>query len=316
MDIVNNKGKFKENEPKGMKFKSFMKESGFYIAIVVGLCVLAAGAVYFSTNQILKDPEVQPPIAGDNLGDNGYELGLGDLEDPFENVPDQSSIDWGAENSEDNPYIGMEDIGVDPEGNETQVDNEPDGLAGKEVKDKEDDDKDGDGKESNGSNEDPAVSTSGDTDFLDDAATEDVVFAIVRPAFKTPVSGKIQSEYSMDKLVFSPTFNEWRTHSGIDIAAPRGEVVRSIGDGKILEVKNDPRYGFTIVIDHNNGYKSIYSNLASDQTIQVGQELKLGDPIGAIGATAIFESAEPTHLHFELYKENKLVDPAAYIDFK
>jgi murein DD-endopeptidase MepM/ murein hydrolase activator NlpD len=48
--------------------------------------------------------------------------------------------------------------------------------------------------------------------------------------------------------------------------------------------------------------------------MQVGQEVKLGDPIGSVGATAIFESAEPTHLHFELYKENKLVDPAAYID--
>ena len=118
----------------------------------------------------------------------------------------------------------------------------------------------------------------------------------------------------MDKLVFSPTFNEWRTHSGVDISAPRGEVVRSIGNGTILEIKNDPRFGFTIVIDHKNGYKSLYANLASDQTLQVGQEIKLGDPIGSVGATAIFESAEPTHLHFELYKENKLVDPAAYLD--
>jgi len=164
--------------------------------------------------------------------------------------------------------------------------------------------------------EDASVTTTGEaTAIPDDAATEDVVLAIVRPSFKPPVTGKIQTEYSMDKLIFSPTFNEWRTHSGVDIAAPRGEVVRAIGDGTILEIKNDPRYGFTIVIDHNNGYKSVYSNLANDQTMQVGKEVKQGDPIGAVGATAIFESAEPTHLHFELYKENKLVDPAAYIEF-
>ncbi|NLM73150.1 MAG: M23 family metallopeptidase [Clostridiaceae bacterium] len=118
----------------------------------------------------------------------------------------------------------------------------------------------------------------------------------------------------MDKLVFSPTFNEWRTHSGVDISAPRGEVVRSVGDGVVLEIKNDPRFGFTVVIDHGNGYKSLYANLASDKTLQVGQNVKQGDPIGSVGATAIFESAEPTHLHFELYKENKLVDPADYID--
>ena len=53
---MNNKGKFRDELPKENKFKSFFKESGFYIAIVVGLCALAAGAVYFSTNQILSDP--------------------------------------------------------------------------------------------------------------------------------------------------------------------------------------------------------------------------------------------------------------------
>ncbi|MGI6050137.1 MAG: peptidoglycan DD-metalloendopeptidase family protein [Acetivibrionales bacterium] len=314
---MNNKGRFKDNDPKGNKFKSFMKESGFYIAIVVGLCVLAAGVVYFSTNQILKDPDAKPPIAGDDLSENGYEIGLGDAEDPLDDFGDQSSIDWGSDFSEDNPYIGMEDFDLDPEDNEMQVDNDPEEQADKDVKDNKEDNKDGEkeDKDSKTSGQDPSVTTSGETDFFDDSATEDVVLAIVRPAFKPPMSGKIQSEYSMDKLVFSPTFNEWRTHSGVDIAAPRGEVVRSIGDGKVLEVKNDPRYGFTVVIDHNNGYKSIYSNLASDQTIQIGQEVKLGDPIGAVGATAIFESAEPTHLHLELYKENKLVDPAAYIDF-
>lgn len=304
---MNIKGRFKDEEP-GKKFKSFFKESGFYIAIVVGLCALAAGAVYFSTNQILSDPEPNPYYAQEEDLNEDDDIGFEDFINPFEeNETDQSSIfDEGTQYYEDDPLIGMDDI---EEGPATDIDvdetvPDPDTNVIHEEKEP-------------GPREEASVATTGKTqpEIDEDAATEDVVLAIVRPGFKAPVEGKIQAEYSMDKLIFSPTFNEWRTHSGVDISASRGEVVRSVGNGVVLEIKNDPRYGFTVVIDHKNGYKSVYSNLASDQTLQVGQEVKLGDPIGSVGATAIFESAEPTHLHFELYKENKLVDPAAYIDF-
>lgn len=304
---MNNKGRFKEEEH-GNKFKAFFKESGFYIAIVVGLCALAAGAVYFSTNQILSDPEPDPYYAQEDGPDEEQDLGLNDYTNPFEDNPqDQSSIvDEGTNSFEDDPLIGMEEVEDEPASDTTVDETIPDPDTNVIHEEKE-----------LGPEEDASTTTTGNTQAAveEDAATEDVVLAIVRPAFQGPVAGKVQSEFSMDKLVFSPTFNEWRTHSGIDIASPRGEVVRTVGNGTVLEIKNDPRYGFTVVIDHKNGYKSVYSNLASDQTLQIGQEVKLGDPIGAVGATAIFESAEPTHLHFELYKENKLVDPAAYIDF-
>lgn len=294
---MNNKGNFKEDGSVGNKFKAFFKESGFYIAIVVGLCALAAGAVFFSTNQILTDPD--PYEAEENNPDNN--LGLIDYPETIDDEPDQSSIvDDGAQYSEDGPYVGIGEGDQASEGDQTNSSDANQEVAKNEPKEAAND----------------AKPASGNTEANadDNSATQDVVLAVVRPAFSAPVAGAIQAEYSMDKLVFSPTFNEWRTHSGVDITAPRGEVVRSVGNGAVSEIKNDPRYGFTIVIDHKNGYKSLYANLASDQTMQVGQEVKLGDPIGSVGATAIFESAEPTHLHFELYKENKLVDPAAYID--
>lgn len=308
---MNNKGSFRDDETFGTKIKGFFKESGFYIAIVAGLCVLAAGAVYFSTNQILTDPE---PNKAQEDGlvqeeDNGR-IGF-NVPDEYNN-PDQSSIidGNGSEFADEGPYVGLdeepiseeivedgpaEEQAVQPKGADNETGAQPGQVSG--------------------SNE-QAQATSGNAsvDIKDNAATEDVVLAIVRPGFISPVNGSVQNGYSMDKLVFSPTFNEWRTHSGVDISAPRGEVVRSVGDGVVLEIKNDPRFGFTVVIDHGNGYKSLYANLASDKTLQVGQNVKQGDPIGSVGATAIFESAEPTHLHFELYKENKLVDPADYID--
>ena len=300
---MNNKGSFKDEGSIGKKVKGFFKESGFYIAIVVGLCALAAGAVYFSTNQILTDPDQHQ--AQEDGPDNQNNLGM-DIADPDFDDPDQSSIvDNNSVNSDDGPYVGMEDEGEIPDGAVGDADEEPQSNVAQDNP-----------KPDTASNGEPAQSASGNTQagIKEDEATQDVVLAVVRPSFTAPTVGKVQAEYSMDKLVFSPTFNEWRTHSGVDISAPRGEVVRAIGDGSILEIKNDPRFGFTIVIDHKNGYKSLYANLANDQTLKVGQAVKGGDPIGSVGATAIFESAEPTHMHFELYKENKLVDPAAYIE--
>jgi len=314
VETVNNKGSFREDNSFGKKLTRFFKESGFYIAIVVGLCVLAAGAVYFSTNQILTDPE--PNQAQENMPGEDNIIGKIDFNVPEEE--DEDSIigstedNTGTDNADDGPLWGLDEepqeiIDEEPSSEDISEPNEQ--MAGGQEQAKVE-------PKPESESEDVAKETSGNTGSAidDNSATEDVVLAIVRPAFIAPVDGPVQSEYSMDKLVFSPTFNEWRTHSGVDIAAPRGEVVRAVGDGVVLEIKNDPRFGFTVVIDHKNGYKSLYANRASDKTLQVGQEVKQGDPIGSVGSTAIFESAEPTHLHFELYKENKLVDPADYID--
>lgn len=311
---MNNKGSFKDDGSTGSKFKKFFKESGFYIAIVVGVCALAAGAVFFSTNQILTDPNQNAKEEDQN---DGINYGLTDFgQDDTGLGSEESSITDGqgseiAQNGTEQDLTSQDDASGIEEGPVGQ--GEPDGTNDTAQNDT-----------AQTGNSDTAQNTNGDSQAAsgnvvggseDNSATADVVLAVVKPNFQTPVNGKIQNDYSMDKLVFSPTFNEWRTHSGVDISAPRGEVVKSCGNGVILEIKNDPRFGFTIVIDHKNGYKSLYANLASDKTMQVGQEVKLGDTIGSIGATAIFESAEPTHLHFEVYKENKLVNPADYIDF-
>lgn len=317
---MNNKGSFKKEGSLGKRLLGFFKESGFYIAIVVGLCALAAGAVFFSTNQLLTDPDdlvEEDPIdysEGDDLSfiDDGLDIGVDIGDEIGDDIFDSSSINdsSGTDYADDGPDLqpAVED---EPD---------PDGTAvgqGEVTGEVADSGTKGNSSGSAASTDDNAAAASGTVDASNDdsAPVEDVVLAVVKPSFQAPLSGKIQAEYSMDKLVFSPTFNEWRTHSGVDISAPRGEVVKAIGNGVVSEIKNDPRYGFTVVIDHKNGYKSLYANLASDKNMKVGQEVKLGDPIGAVGATAIFESAEATHIHFELFKENKLVDPAAYIEF-
>lgn len=133
------------------------------------------------------------------------------------------------------------------------------------------------------------------------------------PSFVKPADGEIVKDYSKDNLVYSSTLEEWTTHLGIDIAMQKTDVVRAVADGKVKSIKNDPRYGLTVVIEHQNGFESIYSSLLTAEFITVGEEIKQGSTIATVGNTATFEIADTTHLHFEMKKDGQNVDPNIYI---
>lgn len=132
-------------------------------------------------------------------------------------------------------------------------------------------------------------------------------------SFVKPADGEIVKDYSKDNLVYSSTLEEWTTHLGIDIAMQKTDVVKAVADGKVKSIKNDPRYGLTVVIEHQNGFESIYSSLLTAEFITVGEEIKQGSTIATVGNTATFEIADTTHLHFEMKKDGQNVDPNIYI---
>lgn len=134
--------------------------------------------------------------------------------------------------------------------------------------------------------------------------------------FVFPVFGEITFDYSQDKLVYSKTLGDWRTHKGADIAADRGTQVKAVADGVVTDIKNDPMFGITVIVDHQTGLKTVYANLAGDDMVAVNQKVKQGDVIGSVGNTALFESAEAPHLHFEVWKNNVLADPKTYLPKK
>ena len=133
------------------------------------------------------------------------------------------------------------------------------------------------------------------------------------PEFTMPVEGDILREYAKENLVYSTTLDEWITHNGIDIAAEKTTVVKASAEGTVKSIKNDPRYGLTVVIEHTNGFSSVYSNLLTAEFIEEGEAVKQGQTIGTVGNTATFEIADESHLHFEILKDNANVDPQLYI---
>ena len=119
--------------------------------------------------------------------------------------------------------------------------------------------------------------------------------------------------FAKDSLIYSDTLEEWVTHLGIDIKAERTSVVKSAEDGKVTSIKNDPRYGLTIVIEHVNGFKTVYSNLLTSEFVKEGETVKKGQSIATVGNSASFEIVDEPHLHFEILKDNVNVDPSIYL---
>lgn len=128
-------------------------------------------------------------------------------------------------------------------------------------------------------------------------------------AFVKPVEGEIVREYAKDNLIYSETLQEWTTHTGIDIKADKTTVVKAAEDGTVKSIKNDPRYGLTIVIEHDGQYQTIYSNLLTSEFVVEGEKVEKGQAIGTVGNTAVFEIADEPHLHFEIWKDSLPIDP-------
>lgn len=131
--------------------------------------------------------------------------------------------------------------------------------------------------------------------------------------FVKPTEGEIICEFAKDNLIYSETLKEWITHTAVDIKADKTSVIKSSADGIVKSIVNDPRYGLTVVIEHDDGYETVYSNLLTAEFVVEGEEVTQGQTIGTAGNTASFESSMDCHLHFELLKDGEYLDPTIYL---
>lgn len=132
-------------------------------------------------------------------------------------------------------------------------------------------------------------------------------------AWVWPVKGEIERRYAVETLAYDVTMKDWRTHDGVDVLADKGTVVRAASDGTVESITQDDLYGTTVTIDHGNGLKSTYSNLADKPTVKQGDSVGAGDVIGSVGATALCEVGQGSHVHIAMSKDGNSVDPTKYL---
>ncbi|EPR08003.1 M23 family metallopeptidase [Ruminiclostridium papyrosolvens] len=128
------------------------------------------------------------------------------------------------------------------------------------------------------------------------------------PSF-IPAKGRITSPFGMRN---HPITHIRTVHKGVDIDAETGDPIMAAASGKVIYSGLSGGYGKHVIIDHGNGFKTIYGH-SSKLLVKAGQIVKKGQKIALVGSTG--RSTGP-HLHFEIRIADTAVDPVKYVEFK
>lgn len=121
----------------------------------------------------------------------------------------------------------------------------------------------------------------------------------------TPVKGKITSEFGRRE---DPILDIWHFHSGVDISASPGTAIQATADGVVSFSAWKNNSGYLVVVEHGCGFSTIYAHNKIN-LVKVGQRVNRGDVIGQVGSTG---KATGPHVHYEVWKDGKHVNPQHY----
>ncbi len=138
---------------------------------------------------------------------------------------------------------------------------------------------------------------------------EDLFNTMISTPVGTPLTGKINSSFGYRKDPFKKRAG---FHSGIDIDADYGQKIVATADGKVTKASWHSSYGKTVIIEHENGYETLFGHLSSI-TVKEGDLVKVGNVIGKAGSTG---RSTGTHLHYEVIKDGKRVNPKNFLSLK
>ena len=164
--------------------------------------------------------------------------------------------------------------------------------------------------------EEPAPVQPDDPQPLKEPVPQEEAAASAQPkevVYTWPVKGEVLRGFSLETLAYDVTMGDWRTHSGVDLAAEAGLKVLAAGEGQVTQVYDDPMMGTTVVVEQPDGITAVYSNLSNETAVSPGDSVETGAVLGAVGDTAIAESGMEPHLHLELLSDGEPVDPLDYL---
>ena len=138
----------------------------------------------------------------------------------------------------------------------------------------------------------------------------------VNVAFQKPVEGSLARAYSEDPVFWDST-GSYRPNLGYDIKAELGKPVLAVADGKVEQVNSATQDGVEVIINHQNGIKTVYSNLDPKVKVTKGQTVTKGTAIGIVGKSTLRAAYEKygDHLHFAVLKGKDFVDPSKYLKY-
>lgn len=121
-----------------------------------------------------------------------------------------------------------------------------------------------------------------------------------------PTRGRLASPFGYRR---NPFTRRRQFHKGLDIAAPRGTKIIAPADGVVTFEDWFSTYGRTVEITHSSGMKTRYAHMHRAK-VKLGQKVKRGDLVGLVGNTG---RSVASHLHYEVHKNGRVVNPMYYI---
>ncbi|HOO79418.1 MAG TPA: M23 family metallopeptidase [Lachnospiraceae bacterium] len=128
-----------------------------------------------------------------------------------------------------------------------------------------------------------------------------------------PIVGNVILNYSIDKIVYFATLNQYRYNPSIVIEAVLGEPITAAANAQIISIENDVETGGTIVLSLGNGYELTYGQL-ENFTVEVGDYVERGDILGFVAEPSIFYSLEGSNVYFKLTKDGLPLDPLTIME--
>jgi len=137
---------------------------------------------------------------------------------------------------------------------------------------------------------------------------------VAAPSYVVPLKdATVVKDYSAKELQYNESLKQWEIHKAIDFLAGNSLDVLAFTDGTVSNVYSNYLEGTVIEIAHSNGLVSVYKSLES-ANVKVGDKVSAGQVIGVLGNTMAQEQNEGNHLHFELLKDGKKINPNDYLD--
>lgn len=124
-----------------------------------------------------------------------------------------------------------------------------------------------------------------------------------------PINGTIVMDYNIDNAIYDITLEQYRTNDCISIAAEKGAKVQAAGNGIVKNIEHTATGGTSITLEHNDGWKTTYSQLAEDVTVAVGDTVASGQVIGHVGTPSQFSVLLGDHIDFQVAREDATIDP-------
>ncbi len=150
--------------------------------------------------------------------------------------------------------------------------------------------------------DDPTAIPSGSPIFIPGAERLLPYPAPARARLTWPLNGPVTSRFGVSR-------GRRSHHAGLDIDGEKGDPIHAAAGGRVLEAGRGGRYGSYILIDHGDGLETLYAH-ASRLLVKRGQRVAAGDAVALVGQSG---NARGTHLHFEVRRDGRSIDPLPFL---